>query len=65
MKPDFDKFIYENFFDNYRGYKDTAIEAYEEYRNNLNDDDYMYLGNLFALEYSIKILKEHNERLIK
>lgn len=44
----FEDFIYERFFDNYTGYGKLGVEAYEDYRNNMNDDDYMELGGAFG-----------------
>lgn len=46
----FDQFIYENFFDSYYGLDDMGIEAYEEWRNNMNDDDYLELVGKFCVK---------------
>jgi hypothetical protein len=63
---DFDEFIYENFFDNiYNGIKDGAVEAYEDYRENLNEDDYMRLGNAFAAAQVRKTHKHYSNELKK
>lgn len=63
MAEKFEQFIEADFMEQYGGAKDSAIEAYEEYRTSFNDDDYLELGARFALTINREALHEQDKLL--
>lgn len=57
LSDKFDSFIYEEFADNYGGTKEMFCESYEEYRQEMDEDEWLTLGARFTLKKNKQLLE--------